>query len=1370
MILNIPHKEVKMKKKLCFLLLASLLITCVSALAIGASAADTTPTNAKGTYGLTFDASNPLTISGDVAVEPNTLSATVHLPKSYTARAGAVFGNYSGASGRTYTLEVNTNGQPRLFVQATNSTAVNLIFNELDVRGDEPRRVSIVMDKTEKSATCYVSDLSGNLIGKQTMTSTVAYPTFTVDKLYMIGGDYRSGNGQYFKGEVIEVAMYADKRTEAECLAGTVNTSDKDMIFGFDLTKSLPEYGRDLSGNSHHIVGTVTDDVKSGMSFTVDTPLTVSGGITVQPNTFSATIYLSAEDFETNGAFDKNIRPGVIISNYQSTNDSYAMEIQTYGRPRLYVRSNDHKYTVDCLFTTQIYQILKGTDSGASNYGTPMDAPLTISIVVDQASRTNGTSAKATLYVYDLQGNLLKTEVKETGKTSTATVLPAYPTDAEYTPTKVNYMIGGDYRSNNAQWFIGEIFEVAMYTGYRTREQCKTVVDTTDKSMICGYDLTKASPEYKIDLSGNGHRLYSADEPIEEDDPNWLRTNPNAPIDYAYSMAIVGDTQQLTRYDANNGTTYTSAIYDWLVANAKSKNMQLVLGLGDITNDDTEAEWLLAQKEIKKLDGVVPYVLNRGNPPHDRTGTFNTYFGTGTTYPSQVDGTMSTGAYENAYKLLTVGTTDYLILMLDWGPTDPVLQWAGNIISQYPNHRVIITTHAYLYADGQPYDENDSAVAHGPGVTNGRNNGDEMWDELVKLYPNIMMIICGHDPSDNIIVTQAEGVSGNTVTQMLVDPQGMDPNYNYQTGMVAMLYFSEEGTKVSVEYISTVRALQGKSAYFRTANQFEIDLFAEVVPPPEPDPDEFKTIYGDIPTSYPRDTYPFAIFVPDATSPTGYVFVKATQSLLTDDSLGVAATGSAFNQCRPDQNKKAVDGTVILMRRDFTYTHSADAYSNFTYNVSEFRLDLGGHVFYDAHTSDGAIFYWYMKSKPTTKTFVFTVENGEIVITKNPILAYNYNGDNGANDITTIFKNVTISFAEGATATSVIGPLYTKSSDPNLTAHNLRVTLLNCTVDYTNAPAGVDLLADGSIKTNTLTATGCTFKNRNNVLPKMNITMGSDFILNLFIPVVTADAKDTVNGIKIGNVVYSVDGAPIVNIDGADYRKVSMSLSPDTLGTILSLSVDVDHVYTYSDGSTANKTINSTFEIDIIDYLKLLTSDSDVKVANLGKSILAYVRAAYDYANGDAKVIETIDQIIGKDYTANNPATDMEAKEITVGMKSAQLELGETPAFIFYPAVDEEGQPIYSLDSYQFALDGQYKLNAEIREDENGRKYFYVSTYAYAMVGTVEYLVLGTDIHGYYNIKAYHNFALGYGDAKLTTLVESLWKYAESAKAYRESR
>ena len=183
-----------------------------------------------------------------------------------------------------------------------------------------------------------------------------------------------------------------------------------------------------------------------------------------------------------------------------------------------------------------------------------------------------------------------------------------------------------------------------------------------------------------------------------------------------------------------------------------------------------------------------------------------------------------------------------------------------------------------------------------------------------------------------------------------------------------------------------------------------------------------------------------------------------------------------------------------------------------------------------------------------------------------------------------------------------------------------------------------------------------------------------------------------------------------------------------------------------------------------------MAGDTDKKVSDLGKDILAYIKSVYVYAGGSGEVIDRITAIIGANYEAENAPTVPEAKSETAGMASVSLLLGETPAFIFYPELDGEGNPVYALENYQFALDGEYKLNAEIKTDENGKQYFSVSTYAYAMNGTVEYLIKGTDIHGYYNIGAYLNHARTLDNANLVAMVERLIKYAESAKAYRESR
>ena len=57
---------------------------------------------------------------------------------------------------------------------------------------------------------------------------------------------------------------------------------------------------------------------------------------------------------------------------------------------------------------------------------------------------------------------------------------------------------------------------------------------------------------------------------------DWKNSNPNAPTDYAYSIAVVGDTQSIVKKDLTNGTNYMASIYSWLANNASAKKLQYV--------------------------------------------------------------------------------------------------------------------------------------------------------------------------------------------------------------------------------------------------------------------------------------------------------------------------------------------------------------------------------------------------------------------------------------------------------------------------------------------------------------------------------------------------------------------------------------------------------------------------------------------------------------------------------------------------------------------------------------------------------------------------------------------------------------------------
>ena len=304
-----------------------------------------------------------------------------------------------------------------------------------------------------------------------------------------------------------------------------------------------------------------------------------------------------------------------------------------------------------------------------------------------------------------------------------------------------------------------------------------------------------------------------------EDAEMWL--DEKAPLDdYAYSMAIIGDTQKVSYLKPDN----MSKIYDYIIDNAEAKNIKFVMGLGDITDQNMESEWVNDMAQIKRMDGIVPYSLVRGN--HETIQNFNKYVPYAD-YKNVIAGAYEEGSMVNTYHTFTVGDLQYMVMCLDFGAKDDIIAWANKVIDAHPYHNVIVTTHAYMYRDGALL---DSANYDSPSAWGGEdyNDGDEMWDKLIKKHENIVLVLSGHIDSSYVVMRQDEGDNGNTVTQMLINPQKLDADYEEEgcVGMVAMFYFSEDGRTVQVEYYSTIR-----EQYLFESNQYTFQL--DVVDTPE---------------------------------------------------------------------------------------------------------------------------------------------------------------------------------------------------------------------------------------------------------------------------------------------------------------------------------------------------------------------------------------------------------------------------------------------------------------------------------------------------------------------------------------------------------
>ena len=360
-------------------------------------------------------------------------------------------------------------------------------------------------------------------------------------------------------------------------------------------------------------------------------------------------------------------------------------------------------------------------------------------------------------------------------------------------------VIGGDMRARNSASFQGRIKSLAVYADVRSQKEIRADMKTpASDDLLLYYDFTTGytdAPDTLTDCSGNGMDAKRSTV--------WMDIVEETK-GYAYSFAVIGDTQIVAR---NHPDSFHN-IYDWILENKEKKNIQFVIGLGDITDKSTEAEWKVATENIFRLDGVIPYSLARGN--HDTKASFHNAL-TGSAYVSSFAGRM-TNRFENVYHTLTVGEVQYLILTLDYGPTDSVLKWANDVVAAHPEHNVIVVTHAYLNENGKTLDYGfPVAVSKAKGYVDGAG----IWENLVSQHKNIVMVLSGHIAADNIVMTQRQGVHGNTVTEMLLDTQGVDSSLDSGAGIVAMFYFSEDGKEAQVEYYSTIR-----KQYYLSSNRY----------------------------------------------------------------------------------------------------------------------------------------------------------------------------------------------------------------------------------------------------------------------------------------------------------------------------------------------------------------------------------------------------------------------------------------------------------------------------------------------------------------------------------------------------------------------
>lgn len=247
------------------------------------------------------------------------------------------------------------------------------------------------------------------------------------------------------------------------------------------------------------------------------------------------------------------------------------------------------------------------------------------------------------------------------------------------------------------------------------------------------------------------------------------------PAQDEFCLIVVPDTQRYAAY-------FPEIFYrqfEWIRDSVEPLNVKFVIHVGDVVEENTEAEWRVADRAFAMIDGVVPYLVVPGNHDLDRqvyrkglraTTGFNAVFS-----PKRFAGRPWYGGTkgvtaDNSFAYFEAAGQEYLVLGLEYGPTDETLKWAREIVSNHTDrHRVIVVTHCYMNDDdtrlgeGDRYNPRDSNPAW--------NDGEQIWEKFINRTGNVAMVLSGHVKGDGTGRLVSETEEGTPVLQILANYQ-----------------------------------------------------------------------------------------------------------------------------------------------------------------------------------------------------------------------------------------------------------------------------------------------------------------------------------------------------------------------------------------------------------------------------------------------------------------------------------------------------------------------------------------------------------------------------------------------------------------------
>ena len=319
-----------------------------------------------------------------------------------------------------------------------------------------------------------------------------------------------------------------------------------------------------------------------------------------------------------------------------------------------------------------------------------------------------------------------------------------------------------------------------------------------------------------------------------------------------FSIVFLPDTQEYTR-PANKGTILKQDL-QWIIDNKSTYNIKAVMHLGDMTDTNTEEAWGFNNTVYAAtLDkSGIPYLTGTGNHDYlncasNSSAVDSCKYGRGNTNiskygkfnNSRFNGKSWFGTYKytgNSYITITASGVKLLLMSLEFAPRKDTICWAESVIKSHPDHKVIITTHAYLNSSADDAKPNDSgkytsgyaAGSKTGGLSTGAG-GKELLNELTTRHNNIILIANGHINASTFRINK--GNAGNWFNEMIVDYQvenigdgKCDHTHNYGGGgggWMRILTFDPANYTITAKTVTPVAASKfkgGEKRFFCTSD------------------------------------------------------------------------------------------------------------------------------------------------------------------------------------------------------------------------------------------------------------------------------------------------------------------------------------------------------------------------------------------------------------------------------------------------------------------------------------------------------------------------------------------------------------------------